>query len=96
MDPVREATAPCPIPLRAIVFRLLNASDVTVMVPLRVPARLGVKVMSSVQNPPAPKPVPQLCVSAKSPVAVMLAMFRARLPVLFRLTLCFALVVLRF
>jgi len=55
--------------------------------PLREPPTVGVKVTLSVQSALAARLVPQVLVWEKSPLAVMLLMLRAALPVLLRVTL---------
>jgi len=57
-----------PVPERLAVCGLLVALSVTVKVPLRVPVAVGVKVTLIVQDAPAATELPQLFVSAKSPL----------------------------
>lgn len=87
MEPVSEATAPCPEPLRLMVCGLPGALLVMVNVPVRLPVAVGVKLTFSVQNPDTPRPLPQLLVTEKSPVVAMLLMVRAAVPVLVNETL---------
>jgi hypothetical protein len=69
------------VPERLAVCGLLVALSVTVNVPLRAPAAVGVKVTLIVQFAPAATLAPQLLVWAKSPllvpVKVMLVMLSA-------------------
>lgn len=58
------------------------------------PAAVGVKVTLIVQLVPLARLVPQVLVCAKSPLVVMLAMFKTALPVLLRVTFRGALAVL--
>lgn len=92
IEPVRDATAPCPDPLRLIVCGLPGALLVMVSVPVRAPVAVGLKLTFSAQNPATPKPLPQLFVTEKSPVVTMLLMANAAVPVLVKLTLCAVLV----
>ena len=66
-------------------------------VAVRVPAAVGLNVRLIVQLPPAATELPQVFVSAKSPVLtpamLMLVMLKLALPVLLRVTLCAGLVV---
>jgi hypothetical protein len=82
--PVPVSVAVCGLP--AVLSTMLN-------VPVRVPAAVGLKVTLIVQLAPAATEVPQVSLSAKSPVAEMLVMLKAMLPVLDSITLCAALVV---
>ena len=68
--------------------------SVTVTSPARGPDAVGVNVTAMVQLAPLARLVPQLVVSAKSPLAMMLVMFRTAPPVLVRITFCGGLVVL--
>src|SRR6266404_4714428 len=52
----------------------------TVNVPARDPSAVGAKVALTVQVAPPASTVPQLLVCEKSPLVVMLEMFRGRLP----------------
>ena len=65
--------------------------SLTVRVPFRVPVTVGVKVTLIVQLELAANVAGQLLIWAKSPVAWMLVMFNAALPLLVRVTLCAAL-----
>ena len=55
---------PCPMPLSVMRCGLPGALLVTVIVPLRVPLALGLKVMSRPQKPPEPRPTLQLWLTA--------------------------------
>ena len=85
---VRFATGAMPVPLKltlgcAPVVLLFKISE-----PLRAPRAVGVKVMFTVQLPPAARDVPQLFVWAKSPAITKLLIARAALPVLLKVTAC--------
>jgi hypothetical protein len=90
---VVERETASPPPLRDTVCGELPALSVIVTVPVRVPAAVGVKVTEIVQLAPAATPVPQLCVSAKSPEAAIDAIVRGALPELVSFTVWAALVV---
>lgn len=76
----------------ATVCGLPGALLVMVTVPTRLPATLGLKVTLRSQKPDAPKPAPQLFVTAKSPVVLMLVRLKTAPPVLVSLMVCTALV----
>jgi hypothetical protein len=82
-----------PTPLNAIACVEPLALSAMVIVPVRVPATVGVNVTDSVQVPPAATLVPQFWVSVKSPDAVIDDSVRAALPEFVRETSCAALVV---
>ncbi len=87
------ATGTFPVPLRLTVCGLPAALSATLRTPVRVPEEVGVNVTLRVQlAPPATEP-PQLLVCAKSPLALMLVMFRLELPGLLSITVCDGLVV---
>lgn len=71
----------------------LPALSVIVTVPVRAPAAVGVKVTEIVQLPPSARLAPQLCVSAKSPDAVIEVITRAAVPESVSVTVWAALVV---
>jgi hypothetical protein len=75
-----------PVPAKGSVCGLPGALSVTLRVPLRAPPAVGVNVTLIVQLLPAARLVPQPLVAAKSPLAAMLVMDRAALPVLVRVT----------
>ena len=81
-----------PVPVKPTACGLPVALLVTMMPPERRPTAVGVKVTLSVQEPAAATEAPQLWLSAKSPLAVMLAMVSAALPVVLSVTVCAALV----
>ena len=86
--------APVPVKLTLCVLPATTLlSSVTVSAPVRVPVASGVKVTLMVQLESAPTPLPQLFVSEKSPLAVMLEICSQAHPVLFRVTASEALVV---
>ena len=81
------------VPVRLAVCGLPEALSVTLKLPVRVPDAVGVNVTLMAQFPPAARELPQLSVSAKSPLAMMLVMIRDAVPVLDSVTVCPALVV---
>ena len=88
LDGERLATATVPVPVRFTLCGLPLALSVRVTFAVRVPLAAGVKVTLIVQLAPAATLEPQLLVWAKSlalvPVTARLEMFKAALPVLFR------------
>jgi hypothetical protein len=86
-----------PIAVKLIVCGLSGALSVIVTCPVRVPTTAGVKVTEMLQLPPAGMDVPQLLVSAKSPLLAPLTlmdeMASVPLPVLVRVETCVVLVV---
>src|SRR5690348_18361890 len=82
---------PMPLPVSAIARGLLLALPVRVMLPVRVPAAVGLKVTVTVQEAPTATDE-QLLVCAKSPLAVTLETVAAVVPVLLTVTVCAALV----
>lgn len=86
------------VPESATVCGLPGASSLMLMLAVRVPAAVGVKVTLIVQLPEAATVAPQVVVRAKSPALVPLTatplMLRVALPVLVSVTVCAALVVL--
>ena len=75
-----------PIPERATgetVLLLLKVND-----PVRLLVAVGVKVTVTVQLLPASSPLPQLLVSLKSPLTLMLLIVSVAVPVLLKVTLC--------
>lgn len=77
-----------PDPVNEINCGLIAAESVSEMLPVRVPDEVGVKVTWMAQVPPFAATVAQLLVCAKSPVAWMLAIVRAPLPVLVTVMVC--------
>lgn len=82
-----------PVPVRVTDCGLSGALSLTVTVPVLVPVAVGVNVTLIVQLPPANTELPQVVVSAKSPVAVILVMVKVSVPRFFSVTDCAALVV---
>lgn len=85
-----------PVPERGIDCGLFVALSEIVTVPVRVPVAVGVKLTLMVQFAPAATVLPQVPVppKAKSPLIVRLLMVSEALPVLVRVTVLAALVVL--
>jgi hypothetical protein len=77
-----EIVTSVPSPDRVTACGLSGALSEMVMAPARAPVVLGVKVTEMVQEAFAATLVPQLSVSAKSPLGLMLVMASAALPVL--------------
>ena len=92
---VGETVITTPWPKRLTVCGLPTPLSVTVMLPLREPTAVGVKVTLIVQIAPPARLVPQLLVWAKSPLATMLVMLRGADARLVIVTIVGALVVLR-
>jgi hypothetical protein len=86
---VGAVAVPASVTLWTLPTRPLLLS-VMVNVPPRAPATVGTKVTLIVQLALAATLDPQVFVWAKSPLAAMLAMASAPLPVLFRVTVCAA------
>jgi len=76
-----------PVPVRLTVCVAGLALSVMVNEPLLEPLAVGVKVTLRVQLALAARLEPQVLVWEKSPLAVMLVMLSAALPVLLRVTL---------
>jgi hypothetical protein len=76
-----------------MVWGLLGPLSEIVIVPVRLPPAVGLKVTEIVQSPSALTVVPQVLVWEKSPLAVMLVMARLAVPTLVRVTVWGALVV---
>jgi len=77
---------PVPVPERLMACGLLLALSVMATAPVRVPVPVGVKVTLIVQLFPVATLVPQLFVCPKSPLATILEIASAALPVLVNLT----------
>jgi hypothetical protein len=73
-----------PVPVRLRVWGVLEALSLIVTVPVRLPVAVGLKVTLMVQLPPAATELPQLSVSAKSPLTAMLVMAKLMVPALVR------------
>jgi len=82
-----------PLPPRFTTCGLLAALSVMVNDPVLLPATVGVKVTLMVQLAPAARLEPQVLSCAKLPVATILEMVSAAVPVLVNVTACAALVV---
>jgi len=81
-----------PSPARPIVCGLFTALSVRVTEPYRLPGAVGVKVTVIVHEIPGATLAPQVLVWAKFPLAAMVVMFKAALPVFVRITVWGALV----
>jgi len=83
------------MPVKVAVCGLLLALSVTVRVAVRVPEATGEKVTLMLQLVPAASEVPQLSLSANSPLGAILMPLieRAVAPVLISLRRCMALLV---
>ena len=88
------AGAVMPVPVKDTVCGLPLALSATEIEPFRLPVAVGVNVTEIAHVPEAATEVPQVLVWLKSPLAVMLVMESAAVPVLVRVMLCAALVVL--
>ena len=75
-----------PVPLNATVCGLPLASSVTVSVPVRLPVAVGLNVTLGWRLDPAVRVAPHGFDTAKSPEAVIEAMFSVALPLFFRVT----------
>jgi hypothetical protein len=75
-----------PVPVRLTVWVAGLALSVTVTAPDLVPVVVGLKVTLRVQLAFAATLEPQVLISEKSPLALMLVMVRVALPVLLRVT----------
>src|SRR5260370_19636657 len=84
-----------PLPERVTDCGLAGALSDMVIAPARAPVAVGVNVTEMLHEAVAARLVPQLSVSAKSPLALMLIMVSAALPGLVSVTVCKALVELR-
>ena len=87
------AKSPLLVPVRLTAWGVLEALSLIVSVPVRVPVAVGLKVTLMVQLPPAATELPQLSVSAKSPLTAMLLMARLTVPPLVRVAALAVLVV---
>jgi hypothetical protein len=84
-----NVTGAMPVPDSGTVCGLFEALSLIVMLPVRVPTCVGVKVTLMMQFAPAASVLPQgfvLVTGAKSPLTTMLLMFSVELPVLVSLT----------
>ena len=80
-----------PPPVNETICGEPEALSAIVIVPVRVPPAVGVNVTERAQFAPTATLVPQFCVTAKSPDAVMEVSPSAALPVLLNVTVCAAL-----
>src|SRR5260370_26922089 len=80
---------PMPVPLRATVVGLLLALLVTVSVPVRAPAAVGLNETVTAQEPPTAT-LPQLLLWLKSPVAATFETVAEVVPELVTVTVCAA------
>ena len=80
------AGAVIPIPVSDTVCGLPLALSVTETAPVREPATVGVKVTEMVQVPAAATEAPHVLVWLKSPLAAIVVMVRAAVPVLVSVT----------
>jgi hypothetical protein len=92
-DGEREIEKSAPVPESAAVCGLPAALSVTLRVPVREPAAVGLKPTLMLQLAPAATLVPQLFVAAKSPLAAMPEIVKAEPPVFARVIVCDVLVV---
>jgi hypothetical protein len=83
----RLTTGAVPVPVRLTICVAGLALSVMVKEPFLEPLAVGVKVTLKVQLALAARLEPQVLVWEKSPLAVMLVMLSAALPVLLRVTL---------
>jgi len=87
-----EMMTSVPSPDRVMACGLAGALSEMVIAPARGPVAVGVKVTEIVQVAFLAKLVPQVSVSAKSPLALMLVNISVALPTLVTVTLCLLLV----
>src|ERR1700676_751942 len=78
----------CPAPCKETIDGVLFAELLIVTVPKRVPARVGVKVTVTVQEPPPATVLPQVLVWAKSPVICTLLTVSVVLPKFLTVKVC--------
>ena len=74
------------MPVRLMVCGDPAALSAMLTAPVRVPVAVGVNVTLMVQEAPAATELPQVSVSAKSPLAEMLVTLNVPLPVLLSVT----------
>src|SRR5215467_10999758 len=89
------AAGPCvtPVPLREAVWGFEEALSLTVRVPVREPAAVGLKLTLMAQPAFAAREAPQLFVCEKSPVTAMPAIVNTPGPLLVSVSVLAALVV---
>jgi len=81
-----------PVPLRETVCGEPVALSVMLMAPLRLPTEVGINVTEILQFAPAARELPHVCVSAKSPDALIEAIVSAAFPEFVSVMACAALV----
>src|SRR5438132_1371591 len=82
-----------PVPVRPAVCGLPGALSVTLQLPVPVPTRRSSDLTLMAQFPPTATELPQLSVSAKSPLVEIVVIAKAAEPVFVSVTVCAALVV---
>src|SRR5438552_10563048 len=82
-----------PAPVRISVCGLPEVLSVARRLPVRVPDAVGENVTLMAQFPPTATELPQLSVSAKSPLVEIVVIAKAAEPVFVSVTVCAALVV---
>src|SRR5256884_521796 len=82
-----------PAPVRLTVCGVPEVSSVARRLPVRVPDAVGENVPLMAQFPPTATELPQLSVSAKSPLVEIVVIAKAAEPVFVSVTVCAALVV---
>src|SRR5437660_2191944 len=82
-----------PAPVRLTVCGLPEVLSVARRLPVRVPDAVGENVTLMAQFPPTATELPQLSVSAKSPLVEIVVIAKAAEPVFVSVTVCAALVV---
>jgi hypothetical protein len=88
LEGVNVTFAAAPVPLRTMECGEPAASSTMTMDPVRDPDALGVNVTENVHSPAAGTLLPQVSVSAKSPVTLVEEIDNAALPRLRRRTVC--------
>jgi hypothetical protein len=83
---LKLTTGPVPVPVRVMTRGLPGALSEMVIVPVRAPGAVGVNVTFMAQLAPAATELPQVLVSAKSPLDMMPVMLRRPLPLLVSVT----------
>ena len=93
LDAAESEKFESPVPVSEMACGVLAASSAMLTEPVLAPVPVGVNVMETTQLALTARLVPQVFVSAKSPVDVMLVMFNVPFPVLVTVTFFGALVV---
>src|ERR1700676_565376 len=78
----------CPAPCKETIDGVLFPELLIVTVPKRVPAKVGVKITVTMQEPPPTTLPPQVLVPEKSPVICMLLMVSVALPKFLSVKVC--------